>query len=277
MSIDHAISAHYLHGNLLAEIERALLKLGKTIDIVTISDLAPVDEFHIGGRIASKHFLEQLNLSLNDHVLDIGCGLGGAARYVAEHYKCKVSGIDLTPEYIKTGQALCAWVKLDKLIDLQQGNALAMPFQANSFDRAYMMHVGMNIEDKQQLFNDANRVLRCGAYFGIYDIMRQQNGDLSYPVPWATTSSISKLATIDEYKNALIKAGFDIISVTDRYDFAIDFFKQMKVKSKANGGPAPLGLHTLMQSSTALKVNNMITNLDKGLIAPIEIIAVKRC
>lgn len=275
MSIDKAISAHYLHGDLLGAIERALQKLGKTIDTVTINDLAPVDEFHIGGRIASQHFLAQLNLTPQHHVLDIGCGLGGAARYAAKHFQCKVTGIDLTPEYISTGQALCSWVQLDKLIDLHQGSALAMPFKANSFDCAYMMHVGMNIADKFQLFNDVARVLRCGAYFGVYDVMRQQSGDLSYPVPWATSGNTSKLATLDEYKKALTSAGFDIVSESNRYDFALDFFKQLKAKSKANDGPPALGLHTLMQASTAVKVNNMIANLDKGLIAPIEIIAVK--
>ena len=76
------ISNHYAQGNLLNAIQRGLESLGKTTDAVTIDDLAPVDEFHIGGRQASEHFLSRLGFSPEMHVLDVGCGLGGAARFV---------------------------------------------------------------------------------------------------------------------------------------------------------------------------------------------------
>jgi ubiquinone/menaquinone biosynthesis C-methylase UbiE len=81
-------------------------------------------------------------------VLDVGCGLGGAARFVASRYGCHVTGIDLTPEFIETAKVICGWVNLDSHISLHQGSALAMPFADRAFDRAYMLHVGMNIDDK---------------------------------------------------------------------------------------------------------------------------------
>lgn len=80
MSIDKAVSESYLHGALLKAIQSAITKLGKTVDSVTIEDLAPVDEFHIGGRLATENFLDQLDFSEQDHILDVGCGLGGASR-----------------------------------------------------------------------------------------------------------------------------------------------------------------------------------------------------
>ena len=46
-------------------------------------DLAPVDEFHIGGRQATIDFAEQLHIEPGKRLLDIGCGLGGASRYFA--------------------------------------------------------------------------------------------------------------------------------------------------------------------------------------------------
>ena len=275
MPNDKAVSEHYLHGNLLNAIQASLAKLGKTIDNVTIEDLAPVDEFHIGGRLATENFLGQLKLSQKDHILDVGCGLGGAARYVANKYNNRVTGIDLTEEYIETGNVLCAWVSLDKHISLHQGSALSMPFQDGTFDGAYMMHVAMNIEDKAQLFNEVYRVLRSGAPFGIYDVMRIQDGELSYPVPWATEKSTSHLATPDQYKQALINAGIEVSAENNRREFALDFFKQLHNKTEANAGPPPLGLHTLMQESTAVKIQNMIGNITENYIAPVEIIAKK--
>ena len=216
MSNDKAVSEHYTHADLLNSIHAALAKLGKTVDSVTIEDLAPVDEFHIGGRQATEHFLSQLNVSEQDHILDVGCGLGGASRFVANKYHNHVSGIDLTKEYIETGKALCTWVGLDKQVTLHQGSALTMPFQDEMFDGGFIIHTGMNIENKLQLFTEVYRVLRLGASFGVYDIMRIGNGDLTYPLPWATVPSLSNLATLDQYKQALSDAGFAVSTENNR-------------------------------------------------------------
>jgi SAM-dependent methyltransferase len=275
MSNDKAVSEHYVHGDLLVAIQTAITKLGKTVDSVTIEDLAPVDEFHIGGRQATDAFLGQLNISEQCHMLDVGCGLGGASRVVANKYNNRVTGIDLTQEYIETGRALCAWVKLDKQVTLQHGSALSMPFQDESFDGGYMLHVGMNIEDKARLFAEIYRVLRPGASFGVYDVMRDKDGELAYPVPWATESSTSSLSTPGQYRQALGDAGFEVTVENNRRDFALEFFNQLRAKTEASGGPPPLGLHTLMQESTAIKIKNMIDNIAANYIAPVEIIAKK--
>jgi SAM-dependent methyltransferase len=272
---DKSVSDHYLHGDLLNAIQSSLAGLGKTVDSVTIEDLAPVDEFHIGSRPATEHFLGQLNITESDNILDVGCGLGGASRYVANRYNNYVTGIDLTQEYIDTGNALCTWVKLDERITLQQGSALSMPYKNEEFDGGYMMHVGMNIEDKAGLFSEIFRVLRPGASFGVYDVMRNNDGELTYPVPWATEESTSKLATPDQYMQTMSDAGFEVSAETNRRDFALQFFKELRAKTEANGGPPPLGLHTLMKESTAVKIKNMIDNISADLVAPVEIIARK--
>jgi ubiquinone/menaquinone biosynthesis C-methylase UbiE len=275
MLYDNAVSESYFHGNLLNAIRASVGKLGKTVDSVTVDDLGPVDEFHIGGRSATKSFLDQLNFSNQDHILDVGCGLGGATRFVADNYGSRVTGIDLSQEYTETGEALSNWVKLDKQITLQQGSALSMPFEDETFDGGYMLHVGMNIEDKAVLFTEIYRVLRPGATFGVYDIMRQNGGQLTFPVPWATDKSTNKLATPDQYKQALSDAGFEVSSENNRSEFALEFFKQMRAKTEANGGAGPLGLHTLMKESTPIKLKNMVDNIAAGYIAPVEIIAHK--
>lgn len=275
MSNEDAVAKHYGHGDLLRAIETALTKLGKTIDSVTVSDLAAVDEFHIGGRVATERLLDQLKVSADTHFLDVGCGLGGASRFVASTYHNRVTGIDLSQEYIDTGRALSSWLKLDDQVILEQGSALSMPFPNQEFDGAYMMHVGMNIEDKHRLFTEVYRLLRPGSYFGIYDIMRFNDAELLYPVPWAATSSTSHLGTPDNYKQALCDAGFTLCNEIERRDFALEFFSQMAEKNAAAGGPPALSLHTLMQQSTAVKMSNVVSNINAGTIAPVELIAKK--
>jgi ubiquinone/menaquinone biosynthesis C-methylase UbiE len=276
MSNNKNVSELYTHGNLLEAIQSSIANLDKTVDNLTIEDLAPVDEFHIGGRQATEHFLGQLNFSEQDHLLDVGCGLGGASRYVANKYHNHVTGIDITPEYIETGKILSLWVGLDKQVTLRLGSALSMPFEDEIFDGGFMMHVGMNIENKTQLFTEVFRVLRPNTSFGVYDIMQVDDGDLAYPVPWAIVPNTSHLAAPHQYKQAMIDAGFVVSAESNRRDFALAFFKEVRANTEANGGPPPLGLHTLIGDSTAVKFQNMIKNIVAGQIAPVEIIAHKQ-
>ena len=275
MPAQQDVSKHYTHGNLVAAIRSGIESLGKTISSATVDDFAPVDEFHIGGRQASEDFLGQLDLTPENQVLDVGCGLGGAARFVASRYGCQVTGIDLTPEYVETAKVVCGWVGLDSRVSLHQGSALAMPFDDRAFDRAYMLHVGMNIDDKAKLCSEVGRILRPNSLFGIYDVMRIGDGELTYPVPWATTAASSAVARPAQYREALEKAGFAVIAERNRRDFAVAFFDQLRAKTTAAGGPPPLGLHILMGRNTPDKVQNMIENISSGKIAPVELIARK--
>jgi SAM-dependent methyltransferase len=267
------IENHYTHGSLLGDIHDGLQKLGKTVDHVCVEDLAPVDEFHIGGRVATESFLDQMSIAIDHRVLDVGCGLGGASRFAAQRYGCQVMGIDLTQEYIETGEVLCSWVGLDDRISLEQGDATATPYPDGVFDRAFIMHVGMNIADKRSLALELHRLLRPGGKLGIYDVMRVGDGNLAFPVPWATNSEGSSVASPDEYKTILDAAGFSILAERNRGDFALEFFAQLQEKTASSGGPPPLGLQILMGETAPAKVNNMIENISRGLIAPVELIA----
>jgi SAM-dependent methyltransferase len=269
------VADHYTHGALIDAIERGITALGKTIDTITIDDLAPVDEFHIGGRRASIAFLDQLGLNENVTTLDVGCGIGGASRFTATHYGAAVTGIDLTAEYVATGQVLCAWLGLSGQVQLQEGSATALPFADASFDRAFMMHVGMNIPDKAAVCREVARVLKPGGCFGIYDVMRIGPGELTFPVPWATTAATSAVASPDEYRAALTSAGLTVECECNRHAFALEFFEELKAKSSAAGGPPPLGLHILMGKTAPLKVQNMLENIAAGRIAPVEMLARK--
>ncbi len=275
MSEDHAVAGHYTHGSLLAAIEEALEALGKTPETVSVDDLAPVDEFHIGGREASEHFLSQLPLDAETLVLDVGCGLGGASRFAASRFGCRVTGIDLTAEYVETGGTLTSWVGLEDRIALHQGSALEMPFGDAGFDAAFMMHVGMNILDKARLFAEVHRVLKPGGSFGVYDVMRTGEGALTFPVPWATSEETSAVAAPEAYRQALEAAGFQVAAERNRRDFALDFFAELNAKIAAAGGPPPLGLHILMGETRAEKIKNLVENISAERIAPVELIARK--
>ena len=268
-----SVSGHYAHSGLIQAIEHGITRMGKTTDTVTIDDLASVDEFHIGGRKATDDLMGQLGIEPGDHVLDVGCGLGGPARFVADRYKARVSGIDLTLDYVETGNRLCEWVGLSDRVKLSQSTALSIPFPDRRFSAAYMLHVGMNIEDKESLCLEVARVLRPGSMFAVYDVMRTAGGELSYPLPWATRPESNAIDSSDRYKRALKLAGFRLISERDRRDFALAYFNDLRSRPLEAGGLAPLGLHTLMGERRQDQIRNMIEGISSGIVAPIELIA----
>jgi cyclopropane fatty-acyl-phospholipid synthase-like methyltransferase len=273
--MQNSITEHYTHGQLLDRILQGVEAIGKTPATVTVDELAPVDEFHIGGRQASEDFISQLELSADDHTLDIGCGIGGTSRFVASRFGCRVTGIDLTPEFVSTGQTLCDWVGLSGQIELHHGDATEMPFTDETFDAAFMLHVGMNIANKTGLFAEVYRLIKPGAMFGIYDVMQTSDEVLTYPVPWSSIPGTSALASEDEYVEALELAGFNITGTRNRRDFAAAFFAETRRQMEQAGGAPPLGVHLAMGESAPVKISNMVENIAAGRVAPIEIFATR--
>jgi len=192
------VATHYGGGGLTERIASGLRRAGKTLDNLTIADLAPYDEFHFRGREATLELARQMNLDKASQVLDIGSGLGGPARTLAEEYGCYVTGIDLTQEFCDVATTLSDWLGLGKHTRFQQGDATLLPFPADRFDAAMTFHVTMNIPDKQKAYEEAWRVLKSGGIFAVYDVLQGEGGDVAFPVPWAEDRSLSHLVTPDD-------------------------------------------------------------------------------
>lgn len=272
MNIEQKVARHYTHGNLERAIRDGLKAMGLKPGQVHLDALAGVEEFHIGGRAATEDLAAQMRLAADASVLDIGCGIGGAARYLAHRHGCRVTGVDVTPEYVAVAQALSEATGLGDRVTFQTGSATALPLEDGGYDAATVLHVGMNVPDKRTMCAEAARVLRPGGMLAVYDVMRTGEGDLEYPVPWADAAETSFVADPGVYRACLEEAGFEIVAERERRAFALDFFARMRAKV-AEEGPPPLGIHVLMGADAATKVANMVANLEHDRIAPVEMIA----
>jgi ubiquinone/menaquinone biosynthesis C-methylase UbiE len=268
MSLEQTVSQHYTHGNLLAALLDAVQRAGKNLDTLSYADLAVVDEFHIGGRPATRALADQIDLPPGADVLDIGSGIGGPARFFAAERGWRVKGIDLTAEYVEAAQALSQRVGMSAQVSFRQASATALPFPDASFDGATMLHVGMNIADKPAVFAEVRRVLKPGGVFAIYDAMRGSDGAFAYPVPWSSEPATNHIATPEAYKAALRAAGFEVVKERDRREFALQSMQQ-----RIHQTTQPIGLPVVMGTTAAQKLANMRQMMESGVFAPVELIS----
>ena len=152
MNTDREVSRHYSGGNLLSRLNAALAEDGIDPDDPSMEALAPYDQFHGRGLEATTEVANLVRANASDHILDIGSGIGGPARYFANRFGCRVTGIDLTPEFCDVARHLTQLLDLEDRIKFEVGNALAMPFADGSFDGAYSRAIhrdGVQVRDAQ--------------------------------------------------------------------------------------------------------------------------------
>ncbi len=253
----HAVATHYAgDDDLAAAIAARFRQAGKDPGALRAADLAAVDEFHIRGRKATLELAGALGLDAASHLLDIGSGLGGPARTVAEAHGCRVTGLDLTQAFCDAAAAMSGWVGLGDQVAFRQGDATALPFGDASFDAAMTVHAAMNIAAKDRMYAEARRVLKPGSRFGIYDVLQGEGGEVLFPVPWAREPSISHLATPGDMLRLLAAAGFEVETVEDSTEESLAWFEAL-----VNRPAPPVTFQTFLGDDFPAMSRNQVANL----------------
>ncbi len=255
------VARHYGRGGLLDRLLAALRDAGKDVDHLTTDDLAPFDEFHSRRRAATVELARLLAPRAHERVIDVGSGLGGPARYLAETYGCAVHGVDLTEEFVATATELTRRVGLTARVAFQQGSALALPVPDASFDLAWTQNVAMNIADRPRFYAELMRVLKPGGRVALQDVTQGEGGTPHYPVMWAETPATSFLRTAAETRALLEQAGFRVAQWHDVSDTAIAETEAERARAAAAppssaGGRPPLGIHLIVGPSFVEKMRN---------------------
>ena len=156
----------WTRGDIHERVNIALKEANLLEKKIEIEDLFPLDQYHARGIAATIELADKLNFAKNSTIIDIGCGLGGPARYFSKRFNCNVYGIDITEAFIEIGNYFNKLTQIDHKVKLLKGDGENLPYQTEFFDGAVSQHVTMNIEDREQFFNEAFRVLKKGAIFG---------------------------------------------------------------------------------------------------------------
>ena len=268
------VAAHYTHGSLLETILGKLEEAGISLESLTVDDLAPLDHLHTRGRAATEDMVARLEPVSGQKIIDIGCGIGGPARFIAQKTGASVTGVDLTPEFIEVASALAEMTGLTALAAFQVGDALNLPFADASFDTGYTQNVSMSVPDKAGFFREAARVLKPGARFVAGEIAQGPAGDVIYPVPWAMTADISHLTMPEETAVILQQAGFEVLDVYDSTEKALAFNLASRERVKADGPPVLSPLVVLKEQALE-RMRNSARNIEQARALPVEFICIR--
>jgi ubiquinone/menaquinone biosynthesis C-methylase UbiE len=274
MEATSPIADHYERASLVETLRAALASNGLGERPLTTRDLAPLDQFHSRGLEATVELAQALPISPETRVVDIGAGLGGPSRYLAETYGCRVEGIDLSQSFVEAANFLAERSSLEERVSYQRGNALSLPFADETFDLAWTQHVAMNIADRPKFYSEAFRVLRRGGQLAIFDVVAASGEPLHFPVPWAPLPAASFLLRAAKMREVLTAQGFRISSWNDCTETAIAWFMDRE-RERAPGVPTPLGIQAVMGPGFGAAVGNLRRNLSEGRAALIQAICDK--
>ncbi len=269
------IVGHYRRGDLLRRLDAALADDGADPLHPSLEVLAPYDQFHGRGLEATAELAARVRPVAGDHLLDIGSGIGGPARWFAQHFGCRVTGIDLTAEFCDVARRLTQRLGLQDQVDFQAGDALDMPFGEGQFDGAYSMNVSMNIADKAAFYREVHRVLKPGAWLLLSELAEGDGRPLDFPTPWAASQDTSFLSTVEQTQQGLRDAGFEQL----QWHSTLEQAKVYGARSKAlveRGEKPPHRAVMLIHGDVAKQaMAHSGRAMQDGRLVPIEVLARK--
>lgn len=270
------IARHYAAADLPDRIRVALTRAGLDPDRLTTDDIEPIDEMHVRGRPASRELADAAHIAATDGVLDIGCGLGGPARRLAEQTGCRVLGLDLTADYCLAAAMLTHATGLSDRVRHVCADATRLPCADESWPVAWSQHAAMNIPDKAALYAEIWRVLAPGGRFALYDLMAGPDGTPAFPLPWASEPAASHLLPPVEIRRLLEDVGFEVRVWREQLPEARAWLEKVRAAAARQTTPPALGMHILAGDGWAGRAGNLRVAIETGTVIPVQAVACKR-
>jgi ubiquinone/menaquinone biosynthesis C-methylase UbiE len=189
-------------------------------DVGQLWEMLMGEEIHVGGVRETDILAEKARMNSNTSVLDVCSALGGPARHLARKYGCRVTGLDATVKMVDEAGKRTEREGLSDLVSFRIGNALDMPFHADTFDVVWGQDAWCYITDKERLVIEARRVLKSGGMIAFTDWIQTGNMKDKEWEDLNTFMAFPYMETLDGYEQILREKGFIIV---EKEDLSSDF------------------------------------------------------
>jgi SAM-dependent methyltransferase len=254
----------------------ALAAAGIELNAVQPADLHALDMIHMGGLLATDALAKHAEIEGGLRVIDVGAGVGGPARRFADRYCATVTAVELSETLADTAQHLTRLVGLSSKVNVLNASALALPVEDASYDVVVMQHVAMQIAEKDRLFGELARVLAPGGRLALHEIFAG-DGELKWPLAWATEPSMSALEPLDAAISRLNALGLATGPFVDESESGRRFHENIIERwgSAADAGQSADGLSPEVLEQRVAASRAMEHNLRVGSLKVGRLIATR--
>ena len=158
---------------------------------------------------------QRLDLSADDHILDLGAGYGGAARWMAKTYGCKVTCLNLSDVQNERNRKLSADQGLGPLIEVVHGAFESLPFPDGAFDHVWSQDSFLHSGDKPRVIREAARVTKPGGHVVFTDPMQADDVPDGVLEPVLARIHLDHLGSFALYRRLAGEAGLEVVSIED--------------------------------------------------------------
>ncbi len=168
------------------------------------------DSFHPGKLALTRHLGEMMDLQPGDRVLDVACGPGTTALFLAETFDVQVWGVDLAADLVEAARQRAVQAGMSDRVRFEVADAEQLPFEEDRFDALLCECAFCTFPDKSRAASEFARVLLPSGRVGISDLTK------SGPLPDELASLMAWVACVAdarpsaEYAEILRSAGIEI-------------------------------------------------------------------
>ena len=192
-----------------------LAQTGADTSVLSVEMLQQHDQDHFGGIPATDALAHHAQINESTHVLDLCCGLGGPARYLAYHYGCRVTGVDMNTDRLAGAVRLTERTKLQDRVLFHHANALQTGLADETFDVIVSQEAFCHIPDKKTLIAECVRLLKPGGCIVYTDILARNSMTNEIRGRLENEMVFSELSTLEQYCHLLEEKGCQVVEVED--------------------------------------------------------------
>ena len=192
-----------------------LAQTGADTSVLSVEMLQQHDQDHFGGIPATDALAQHAQINESTHVLDLCCGLGGPARYLAYHYGCRVTGVDLNTDRLAGAVRLTERTKLQDRVLFHHANALQTGLADETFDAIVSQEAFCHIPNKKTLITECVRLLKTGGRIVYTDILARNSMTNEIRGRLENEMVFSELSTLEQYCHLLEEKGCQVVEVED--------------------------------------------------------------